>query len=128
MENEIKVSDTKNRWGRPNAFPGEYMKQMGMLYHDVKHRSIVHKAYMCQAMRAIKKSTNKTDYVWLFDEEKAMAGGNGSIKFSILTELGRVLQTYGEDHFWKWCKVLCREKPKTHDAVASIRSWRIEED
>ena len=118
----LKVSDTKNRRGRPNAFSDTMMAMQKRLYGKKSHRTLIHHCYLTVAIGAIMECPDKEEYLWLMDE-KRIAAGYESMRHNILVELGRVLQDYGEEHFWEWCKVLCRDTPKTHDAVTSIRHW-----
>jgi hypothetical protein len=79
---------------------------------------------MYEATGMLQDLPNKEEFVWLYDEKAGMSGKRHALKNSILTELGRVLQI-DEQAFWKWATLLCKEKPKTHDAVSSIRHWRL---
>jgi hypothetical protein len=79
---------------------------------------------MYDATGAIQNAPNRNDFLWLYNEEGMIAGKRKQSKCSILTELGRVLQK-DEQSFWEWATLLCKEKPKTHDAISSIRHWRL---
>jgi hypothetical protein len=53
---------------------------------------------------------------WLFNEESA--------KWSLLAELGRLLDQQGERAFWEATGWIMTHRPKVKDAVRAIRSMR----
>jgi hypothetical protein len=111
------------RRGRPTAFSSSFMSYISKGENKC-HRSIVNSCYMSVAIGSIINSPNKQQYLWLVDETKVWNNTGKATKPEILTELGRVLHTYGERHFSEWCKIICEERPLTKDAVAIIRKWR----
>jgi hypothetical protein len=118
MDEPLKVSDTHIRRGRPAIWSNDTTNTFRAIYGPMSHRSLVHKEYMAVAHRAILDAANRQEFIWLLEPSTQ------TIKPSILTELGRVL-VKDEASFWEWATLLCNEKPKTHEAVRSIREWRI---
>ncbi len=64
-------------------------------------------------------------FIWLCDKERMTAGAPNSWKPGILAELGRFDFAGGD--ILEAASEICRLKPKTKDAIAMIRGWRLGE-
>jgi len=99
----------------------------------VCRRTAVNRRYAEEVVDLLRPFANKIDlkrlpcdekFSWLLSDE-ALANGR---RLTILIELGRVLCDCrdGERLVREWAEILCRDKPKTHTAVALIRRWRLQ--
>src|ERR1035437_3747119 len=122
MSEIIKEAASKNRRGRPNAFSAEMMSLARFANPDVhSHRALVNTAYRQKALCKITNCECAKEYLWLADKNKMQLGEPNACKPEILTELGRVQD---EAVFWDLAMIVCRDKPKTKDAIWFIRQWR----
>jgi hypothetical protein len=72
-------------------------------------------------VRALGLLCDDLAFRWLCDG-KAMTAGGAKWKPAILTELGRIDD---EDDLREVARQLCELKPKTKDAIAAVRRWRL---
>ena len=129
---DISEAASKKR-GRPKAVPAWWLRN---LYPEIKtERGQQNRYYAQQAIGAFNLlgvinpecGTLPEGYEhlqWLADWKGGEQGKAGAVKYSILAELGRMLETADYDTVLSVADVIFREKPATKDAVVRIRRVR----
>ena len=129
MADGISEESSKKKRGRPSVIPPKVLADFKVGRADVGPRCWQndHYAYMAiHALGCYDRSLWRDEYAWLF--ERVAVGRQWALhwhKKSILTELGRI----GDNDLIRECAaILCREKPKTREAIVRIRRFRLGQD
>lgn len=107
---------SKNRKrGRPPIFDPVSTELSNAIWDDgpKSRRGLQNYQYMTRALAAMGNERD-TKYRWLYSPEK--------VRFTILYELGRLQD---EEDIRDFAEQICEMKPKSKDAVAMIRNWRL---
>lgn len=118
------ISETVSKKGRPSRFSKEERTIHEWTKPEVKTaRGKLNLGYRISAIRIIMDAKNPK-LNWLYDEKAAKAG-SGEMQQTILTELGKLESD--PNALLAIAKRLCELKPKTREAVAIIRRFRLGE-
>jgi hypothetical protein len=109
----------KRKRGRPRRFSEIEMK---LARWQADARTERHHQNIAYQTRAVAELTKDKRFAWLCDEPAMTRGDAHSWKPTILMELGRVADPADMKAI---AGHLCEQKPKTHDAVAMIRQYRL---
>ncbi len=111
--------------GRPPAFPAEWLSILQGLNPNIRSRhGLLNVAYRQDAIRLLE---GHPECGWLCDYAAMQAGKEPETKWSLLTELGRLLQTHTPASVLKLAKVVCQQQPGVKDGVARLRRLRTGE-
>jgi len=120
---QARISETvseKPKRGRPPAFPDSAHALAAKMKPDVRTRrgqqNLVYAMIGLNFVRA-----RGAQFAWLFDEAAAQSGDNPRMKWTILSELGRVAD---EELREALATLLCEQKPTTREAITWIRRAR----
>jgi hypothetical protein len=128
------AASEKKRRGRPRIPGFEVYDGIRSLYHEVKTNHGYHnKLYEQEATMALGLLPSMggppegyEHLQWLADWKGADRNKRGTIKSSILTELGRLLRVAEFDTVLYVADIICKEKPSTKNAIARIRRVRLQ--
>jgi hypothetical protein len=111
--------------GRPPAFPAEWLSILQGLYPDIRSgHGLLNVAYRQDAIRLLK---DHPECAWLCDYAAIQVGKGPRTQWSLLAELGRLLQTHTPASVLKLAKVVCQQRPGVKDGVARLRRLRTGE-
>ena len=114
------AASEKVKRGRPPVFGPTSRAFIGDLFPDVKtYRGQSDLLYRQRAFNLLSKDGR---FAWIADGVKAEAGSPGAWRPSILVELGRIPKS---ETMKAVAMRVCELKPKTKDAVAMIRRFRL---
>lgn len=110
----------KRKRGRPKVMSPEMQKLTDFLSPDVRTQRGKQNVYYRNLASSILYEDKR--FSWLADGDKMEAGIIGSWKPGILSELGRIIDL---DDMKAVALRLCELKPKTKEAIAMIRGFRL---
>jgi len=114
------AASEKRKRGRPPVFDPGYRAAIGSLFNEVKtHRGKTDCLYRQRAFNLLEKDGR---FAWVADGAKARAGSPDAWKPSILVELGRIPN---DEDLKAVALRICELNPKTKEAVAMIRRFRL---
>ncbi len=119
------ASENGKRRGRPPLIErlGAARQMVNFCAPDVKtERGKQNVFYRNIALHSL---VDDSRFTWLCDKERMQAGTGNAWKPGILAELGRFDIAGGD--ILEAASEICRLKPKTKDAIAMIRGWRLGE-
>jgi hypothetical protein len=134
---------TPRKRGRPRRFdnaPGFFTQTSAKQFPHVQSaRGHVNMHYLSLALTVLTETDHpdrrRYDWLcpdgallWLHPMGASLPHLRPRIKTTILTELGRVGMELGEEHMRNAALHLCETKPKTQDAVRSLRAWRLDQE
>jgi hypothetical protein len=117
MENISK--NTKRLRGRPHKI-AEWERRLNQDVHTP--RSARHQNNTVYKTRAIGFVANDPRFEWLCSDEATIMRGEGHMRHTILSELGRIENDQAREAIALY---LCETKPTTRRAVAFIRGYRL---
>jgi hypothetical protein len=110
------AASEKRKRGRPAAFDPDGMRMFRRLYPEIKtKRGLQDKVCQVRAIRLLGKGADPS-FFWLFCPK------TNTVRASILAELGRIED---DEALRVFATQVCESKPKTKDASAIIRRWRL---
>jgi len=115
--------------GRPRVIPIEALERERAWFPDIKtDRQHQNRLYAYRAMNLLGLTADEppAELTWLADRKAIMAGDKKArIKWSILTELGRMYETgFPEADILTWARLLCQKRPKVKHAEALLQVAR----
>jgi len=114
------AASQKRKRGRPPVFDPGYRAAMKTIFPDIKtHRGMTDSLYRGRAINLLTKDGR---FAWVADGARMKAGAPGAWKPSILVELGRIPN---DEDLKAVALRICELKPKTKEAVAMIRRFRL---
>jgi hypothetical protein len=116
----------KKKRGRPRSVLTGFFNEpeirswAGNSFKDV--RSLQNQRYYHRAWQVL--ALGSDNFKWLYDPAKQVIGVSEQrgVRKTIIAELGRIKN---RQHMLEAATEICRRKPKTKDAVAMIRRWRL---
>jgi hypothetical protein len=108
----------KTKRGRPPVLDPQQVARLRGFFPDI--RTVRGLQGRANALRAMNVLDHAPAFNWLCSTKEAVSAGQGKLRFTILSELGRV----EDDDLKALARQLCQERPRSKDAVAMIRRWR----
>lgn len=121
MPKAISENFSEKTIGRPRAFPREVeatMQAIGIGADATTRRGKVNRYYAHRAFGALFPAK---EFSWLIDTEEHCRTGAAKIRWTILSELGRLQDP---DTIRENARVICDQKMRTRDAVVLLRRLR----
>jgi hypothetical protein len=122
--NTISEAASKKSRGRPKTIPKEQRGIISWVSDGQTERCKQDKFFLVHSMGVLQ---NDKRFSWLCDEEEMQKGTGKGWKPSILSELGRYFFSVhlDEEKLKDIALEICEAKPKTKDAVAMLRRYRL---
>lgn len=109
----------KRKRGRPRTFTAAAESFHRGLWCGIKTgRGLANKMYQSRALQILGYAE---PFHWLTSTEQEIGKGEGLMRFTLLSELGRIESS---QDMQAAALELCRLKPRTKEGVAMIRGWR----